>query len=340
MNETQKTVVVIPNWNGEDFLSECIDSLLAQSVLCDVVVVDNGSVDSSRSIIGGYGDKVIPLYNDTNLGFAGGVNTGIRYALEKDYYAVALFNNDAVADKDWLRHLTEAMRDGIGIVTCAFLSMDGEHIDSTGDIFTTWGLPYPRGRDKAIDEISHDGASYIFGASGGDSLYRVKMLREIGLFDEDFFAYFEDVDLSFRAQLANWKAVVTTDARAYHRISATSSRIKGFATYHSLKNWPLTIIKNVPKGLLPIVVPRFLLAYLMFIGSSVVVHRHPLLTIEALWKVLTLLPKKAHERRAIQSAKRVSNEYLLSIMTQDLPENATKLRKLRQFWWTLKGKGR
>src|SRR6201999_312952 len=97
------------------------------------------------------------------------------------------------------------------------------------------------------DIDKYDKQTAVFVASGGASLYRIKMLQEIGLFDEDFFAYYEDVDLSFRAQLAGWKVAYAPRAVAYHQIGATSGHIKGFTTYQTIKNLPLLFYKNVPR---------------------------------------------------------------------------------------------
>lgn len=94
------------------------------------------------------------------------------------------------------------------------------------------------------------------------------MLQEIGLFDEDFFAYYEDVDLSFRAQLSGWKVLYSPAAIAYHQIGATSSKIEGFTTYQTIKNLPWLLWKNVPSRLLWQVVPRFKLAYVSFFISA------------------------------------------------------------------------
>jgi GT2 family glycosyltransferase len=99
-------------------------------------------------------------------------------------------------------------------------------------------------------------------------LYRVSMLREIGLLDEDFFAYYEDVDISFRAQLAGWKVAYVPASVVYHELSVTGKRIKGFFTYQTVKNYPWLLIKNVPASLLPRVFPRFALAQLLFVGRA------------------------------------------------------------------------
>lgn len=331
-----KTVVVVPNWNGEEYLQECIDSLLGQTTKSTVVVVDNGSTDSSREILESYGDEIVRIYREKNYGFTGGVNPGIEYAIEHGFDAVALFNNDAVADKDWLKLLCSELRGDIGIVTCMFKTFNGKHIDSTGDQFTIWGLPYPRGRDTAVVNTTIE-KELIFGASGGASLYSVQMLREIGLFDEDFFAYYEDVDISFRAQLAGWKALFTPHSIAYHRIGKTSGRIKGFTVYHTFKNLPMLNLKNVPKGLRHIVYPRFAIAYISFFFSALM-RGDGWVAIKGFGKFLVLVPRKLHERKRVQRSKRVSNDYILEIITHDLPENSTRLRKLRMFWRRLTGK--
>jgi len=160
------------------------------------------------------------------------------------------------------------------------------------------------------------------------------MLKQIGLFDEDFFAYYEDVDLSFRAQLAGWKVAFVPDAVVYHQISATSSKIKGFATYHTLKNLPLLFWKNVPLGLMPKVGPRFVLAYSSFVGRTLLRGQFgPFF--KGLFMSLYLWPKKIAQRRKIQRDRKVSVSYINSIITHDLPPNAGKLRALRSAWWKL-----
>lgn len=333
-----KTAVVIPNFNGEDFLAEAVDSILAQSAPNTLVVVENNSHDRSRDILKAYGDKIITLFNEKNLGFAGGVNTGIRYALENGFEAIALFNNDAVADKNWLKELQKELKNDVGIATGIIQSKDGQTIDSTGDILTVWGLSYPRGRGSLVSANPYTCAENVFGASGGASLYSSKMLREIGLFDEDFFAYYEDMDISFRAQLAGWRVRYAPKATSYHRISATSSRMKrGFQTYHSVKNMPLLVRKNTPKGLRRTIYPRFYLSYVMFLGKAFLRGRG-WSAFKGFWSYIFLLPKKLAERKKIQSSKKVNNNYIWSILTHDLPENAKNLRRLRGWWWRLSRK--
>jgi GT2 family glycosyltransferase len=338
MSENDPNVaVVVPNWNGADSLSACLDSLLAQSIPLRVIVVENGSTDSSIELLEKYSDIEIILH-DTNKGFAGGVNAGFRRAIDDGLKYVATLNNDAVADKDWLENLVYILDKNpkVGIVTSKLLTADGKRLDSTGDYLTIWGLPYPRGRGESnIDK--YDGETEIFGASGGASLYRSKALQEIGLFDEDFFAYYEDVDLSFRAQLAGWKVRYQPKAVVYHQIGATSSKIKGFATYQTMKNQQLLLYKNLPRAHRGIIWRRFTLAHTLFLLRAISRGQGwPAIKgdLRGSWLIL----RKHGERRKIQQSKKVSDEYIWSMLVHDLPPNASALRKLRHSWWRLRGK--
>jgi len=208
------SAVVIPNWNGREELAVCLDSLAEQTEPVEVIVVENGSTDGSVEMIRSSYPGVTLLVQPVNLGFAGGVNVGLRYALHRGHEHIALLNNDAVVEQTWLAELIAVMRnrDDLGMVASKFVTLDGRRIDSTGECYSTWGLPYPRGRDEE-DLDAYDDAVDIFGGSGGSTLYRAAMLRDVGLFDEDFFAYFEDIDLSWRAQLRGWRAQLAPPGR-------------------------------------------------------------------------------------------------------------------------------
>jgi GT2 family glycosyltransferase len=326
-----KVFVVIPNWNGADMISECLTSLEKQSLRHSVVLVDNGSIDDSVEIVAKKHSSVKIIKLPENTGFTGGVNTGIEYALKHGAEAVALLNNDAVAESKWLENLTKTLKKSktCGIVTSKFLSFDGKKIDSTGDIYTSWGLPYPRGRDE-LDSLKFGETEEIFGASGGASLYRAEMLKEIGLFDQKYFAYLEDVDLSWRAQLAGWKVLYEPKAIAYHKIGATSGRIKGFSTYHYMKNLPMLFWKNVPTKFIPVIFPRLLFAYWTIVVKQLLTgNRWATIKGQAAW--LKNIPHTFRERSGIQKSKKVSDEYIWSILTHDLPPNAANLRRLRGF---------
>jgi GT2 family glycosyltransferase len=328
-------LIVVLNWNGIKDTEKCLDSLLKQTYDdFKILVVDNGSVDDSldrlRKIEKKY-DVISLAVNKYNKGFAGGVNTGIKYALKRDFDAVALFNNDAEADENWLSELVKGLgQKNTSIATGLLLHEDGKTIDSTGDYYSTWGMPFPRDRERKTEEASESG--YVFSGSGGASLYKTSLFKEIGLFDESFFAYYEDVDVSFRTQLAGHKVYFTNKAIAYHKQGATSSKIPGFTVYQTFKNIPLLYTKDVPAGLLlPIGIRLFLLYILIFgnavkNGAGIPALKGWLASVGYFWtKALWL-------RSGIQGHKKVPTSYIKSIIVRDLPPEQTGLRKFRKFF--------
>lgn len=334
----QAPCVIVPNWNGKDGLKQCLDSLQTQSLKPHIIVVDNGSIDGSVAFIEKHYPDVELVKHTVNKGYAGGVNPGFQRAIELGAKYAAPFNNDAVADKHWLESLAKYLdgHDHVGIAACKLLTSDGKHLDSTGDYYTIWGLPYPRGRSES-DINAYDTETNIFAASGGASLYRVTMLQRIGLFDEDFFAYYEDVDLSFRAQLAGWKVAFVPTAIAYHEISATSSKIKGFATYQTLKNLPLLLFKNVPRKYLFNIGRRYFLAHFLFYFRAI--SRGQIsAAVRGDTKGTWLLITGYGKRRKIQKSRTVPDSYIWGMLVHDLPPNARSLRALRRRWWKLFGK--
>jgi GT2 family glycosyltransferase len=327
--------VIVLNWNGVKDTLKCLDSLIAQDYKkLSVIVVDNGSVDDSLGKIENYIQKtdfdITLRSNKKNLGFAGGVNTGIRYALENKFDGIALFNNDAVADKKWVSSLVKCMDDKkVGIVTGLLLHADGKTIDSSGDWVSTWGLAFPRNRGDSADKAPE--AGFVFGGSGGGSLYRAKVFKDIGLFDETFFVYYEDADVSFRAQLAGWQVYYTPKAVAYHKQGASSKKVPGLTLYHTFKNLPLVFLKNTPGKLLLPVGARFYLSYWLIVGNAIKNgDGKPVLK-----GVFASIPRgfgALVKRNKIQRNKKVSSTYIKSILWPDLPPDQTGMRKFRKFF--------
>jgi GT2 family glycosyltransferase len=331
----KRVAIIVLNWNGIKDTLDCLDSLRNQSYKnFTILVVDNGSTDNSHELLSKYQsehvENVEVIYNPQNFGFSGGVNTGIEWALNEDFEYIALFNNDATADKDWLQKLVDAIQPKeVGISTGLLLLGDGKNIDSTGDWYSTWGLPFPRNRgDKAEKAPKKE---FVFSASGGASLYKTEMLRNIGLFDEDFFAYYEDVDISFRAQLAGWKVVYEPSAIAYHKQGATANKISGFAVYQTFKNLPLLFIKNVPTGLLFPIGIRFYFAYLLMFFNAIA-KGNGKSAVKGVWMSFILGFKKLGERHEIQKNKKVTTKYIKNMLWNDLPPDQTGLRTLRKFF--------
>lgn len=320
--------VVIPNWNREEDLAACLRSLQAQTYKAHIIVVDNGSSDGSVALVRRSFPEVELVVLSKNTGFAGGANAGVRRALAHNHEFVALLNNDAIADPRWLAELVKGISADkhVGIATSKIVDFQGAHLDSTGEFYTIWGLSFARGRGES-DLGRYDGYRNIFGASGGASIFRTSMLVKIGLFDEDFFAYYEDIDLSFRAQLAGWKVHFVPSATVRHRIGATSNSIRGFTTYQTLKNLPLLCYKNVPLRFLPAVLPRLGLAYTAFFWRAVARGQGGV-ALKA-WAIsLLLTPKKLLERTSIQRSRTVPVRYIGEVIVRSLPPGADRLHAL------------
>ncbi len=329
-----RVLVVVLNWNGITDTEKCLTSLYDQTYNnFEILVVDNGSTNNSLKRLRTIEEtnKITVIDNGWNRGFAGGVNTGITYAIQKDFNAVALLNNDALADKNWLGELVNAIKPkGTGIATGLLLQRDGKTIDSSGEFYTTWGLAYPRNRDQKTENAPTE-AGEVFGATGGASLFKTELFKEIGLFDKDFFLYYEDVDVSFRTQLAGWKVVYTPKAIAYHKQGASSKKIPGIGANKTFANVPQLFIKNVPYGLLWRIGIRLQLAYFLFFWNAVF-KGNGWQAFHGVLRAVIMTPAALIKRYKIQKNKKVSAGYIKSIIWNDLPPTQSGIRKFRKLF--------
>ncbi len=249
--ERMKVTVVIPNFNGRQFLPGCLDSLAQMSFQDFItIVVDNGSTDDSLDFIKENYPRVGVIGFPENRGFSAAVNEGIRQS-QGDW--VALLNNDMEVEEGWLGELVKALERSapeVGSCVGKILYFDRrERIESAGDTFTRAGFNFKRGWQQR-DEGQFNRPQRVFGASAGAALYRRAMLDELGGFDEDFFAYLEDVDLSFRAQLRGYGCLYVPQAVSYHHFAGTSSRMGDFSIYQTQKNLVSLLVKDMPARLL------------------------------------------------------------------------------------------
>ena len=319
MTMENNACVIIPNWDGLPFVLDCLGALERQTHRHDVVVVDNGSVDGSINAISKKFPEVHIIALPKNTGFTGGVNTGLRYALENKYEYAALLNNDALPDKDWLKQLVATMEEDPknGITTCKLLHSDGTYFDSTGDFYTIHGIAFPR--DRGVDDKGQRNKQEpVFSATGGASLYRCEMLKNIGIFDDYFFAYFEDVDISFRARLAGWNVIYNPKSICYHAISATSSRLGSFSRYHSVKNLPILYLKNMPALLFWKYLPLFSYRMLRQFAAStlkglLIIH------LKANLASLVHMPTALKDRHRIQKSRVLTSKQVDDLLVHSLP---------------------
>ena len=244
-----KASVIIPNLNGESWIGQSIESCLEQTFKdFELIVIDNGSTDRSIEIIEAYGadrqNYSVIKFNE-NTGFSAAVNAGIRAA--KGEYAV-LFNNDAFAEPTWLEALVQCADEDESIFSVSSLMIrhfERELADDAGDYMTIIGWACKRG--DGLLEKRYNKRMRVFSACGGAALYRKSILDEIGLFDENFFAYLEDVDIGWRANAMGYKNIFCPTARCYHICSATTGgKYNDFKSIQSGRNNLLLPYKNMP----------------------------------------------------------------------------------------------
>jgi len=239
--------VVIVNWNGKHLLGECLDSLKAQrDGRVEVILVDNGSQDGSAEYVRERYNDVRVVSLPENLGFAGGNNAGIRNAAGK---YIALLNNDTKAAPDWIANLVREAEVGphsTGMWACKILSYDSPNvIDNVGLLLYPDGLGRGKGRLEN-DEGQHDSPGEAFFPSGCAGLYRKVMLDEIGLFDEEFFAYADDADIGLRARLAGWRCQYVPTAKVYHKYSSSTEAYSPFKAFLVERNRIWVLLKYYP----------------------------------------------------------------------------------------------
>ena len=300
--------VVIPNYNGIEFLEDCLSSISNQSYKdFEIIVVDNGSADGSVKFIEDKFPGVFLIKNSENLGFTGATNQGIRHS--KGEYVCTL-NNDTISGYHFLEYMHKAIESDkdVGIIGSKMIFPDGR-INSAGMCISRSGAAWNRGMFEE-DCGQYEKPEYVIGACAGAALYRRSMLDEIGLFDEDFFMYHDDVDLSFRAYLAGWKCLYYPKAVVTHINSATSGFESEFCVYHGNRNIIWFAVKDFPGRLLILYSP-------WIIGRSIGVIPHYMLRkrtkiiIKSKWDAVKKIPYFLKKRREISikiPVKKVSED--------------------------------
>ncbi len=319
--------IIVINWNGKKFLKECLQSLQAQTYQdVETLVIDNASTDGSQAWLQQEAAQTRLFLNDLNIGYCGGANQGIRLA--RGEYALIL-NPDVILDADFLRRLVACAEQHpeVGIFSGKLLRFNRHTLDSTGQFLRKNFTPFERGSDEE-DTGQYDRAEYVFSACGAVALYRRAMLEDIRLdgdyFDAAHFAFYEDLDIGWRAQLFGWKAYYLPEAVACHfrgggfsersdtlswferlpwipRVSFTQKPY--FVQRHIIKNRYLLLLKNASWRELLAGFPQTLRLEILIWGYVLLVRPSLLL---ALWDVVKLLPSVWRKRKYIKTRQTVS----------------------------------
>ena len=305
--------IIVVNWNGRHHLALCLPSLLALTYpTFEIIVVDNGSTDGSTVFLQERFPSVRLISLTKNVGFARGNNIGIR-ASEADY--IATLNNDTKVEPNWLTALVETAESNptVGMCAAKLLFWDRpDVINSAGICLDRAGIAWDRLGGQPNKAPQPDPLP-VFGASAGAALYRRTMLSQIGLFDEDFFAYLEDVDLAWRARLAGWGCLYVDTAVVHHRHSATAIEGSPFKNRLLGRNKIWTVLKNYPWQMLLLYLPVFLLYDLGSVAIALLTRRD-LTPLHGRLQALTKLSLIWQKRRKIQRNRRISLKEMYALL--------------------------
>ena len=316
-----KTTIIAVNWNNSTHLYHCLNNLSSQELSdLDVVLLDNGSTHGlPDTLVEQYPTlKLITERLDTNLGFATANNIGAHMA--KGQW-LALLNADAFPEPDWLENLVKAAEEN---PEYSFFSSrqiqanNPEFLDGAGDAYHISGLAWRNGYNHPVATYGHE-QKEIFSACAAAALIERDLFLEMGGFDEDFFSYFEDVDLGFRLRLLGKKCLYVPDAVVHHVGSASTGKRSDFSVYYGYRNMIWTFFKNMPTPLIWFLLPihigtlLFFIFYLSLRGQGKVILR-------AIFDAIKGVPKILEKRKRIQSNIKIKPFELLKVMSTGLLE--------------------
>lgn len=297
--------VIVLNWNGLEFLEGCLSSLEKQSIKdYEIIFVDNGSSDQSVNYIKTNFENVMILDLKENLGYCRANNKGYNKATGK---YIAFINNDTIVHENWLESQISFLEKYPEYSFCSskMLLMDNQGIiDNVGTSFSTAGV------GRKIGWMQEDVGQFeenqeVFGVCGGAALLRKTMLEDIGVFDEDFFIIGEDIDLSFRAQIAGYRGIYIPEAIVYHKVAPKRGDNSDFSIYYSNRNLVWTLIKNMPTLLLL----KYMLSITAYHSLSMIrsiMNGKGSVVFKAKYDALKNLKSMYRKRKEIQNLRKIS----------------------------------
>lgn len=235
-----KTSVVVLHFNSNKDTFECLESLEKVRVPIEITIIDNGSTEESINEIEKKFTKVKIIRNKKNLGFAGGNNVGIRYALRNQSDNILLLNNDTVISLGAIENLLKNSADIVGAVL--EFKRDKKIIYDLGGHISWWFGRANHEEVKSRNQISSRNPDYVSGAA---MLVRRKVFEKIGLFDERYFLYYEDADFCTRAKREGFTIVLEPNSIIFHKLGASTGRYSLTTLYHNLRSNLIFINKNL-----------------------------------------------------------------------------------------------
>lgn len=321
--------IIIVNWNGASFLSKCLDSIHKNIIQTtyEIIIVDNASEDSSVSILRRYEKKFNKrditmriIINKRNEGFAEGNNIGFKYA--KGAYILFL-NSDTQSSSDFLSPMVRLLdkHRNVGAVQPKIMqTRDKSLIDSAGSYFLNSGFLYHAGHNRK-DTEEYNISSYIFSMKGACMLVRKTLIKKIGLFSKNYFAYFEETDLCMRILIAGYGIVYMPQACIYHLGGGTANKIASpFILYHAYKNRIFTYACNFQLRRLLTTLPIhiFLCTLVSFLYIITGKMQEGFSIVKGMAWVAGHIPEIIRNRRKIARYRKVQDDDYLPNITYDV----------------------
>ena len=305
--------VIIVNWNGRSFLERNLQALVNQTFRdFETIIIDNGSTDNAVDGLELRWPEVRVKRLARNVGFAAANNLGIE--ISRGYW-IALLNNDAFPQTDWLETLVKAVtdhREYSFFASCLLSARQANQIDGLGDAYHYSGYAWRRGHGRPLPKQLLTPVE-VFGPCAAGAFYRREDLLAVGGFDELFFCYHEDVDLAFRLRLQGHRCLLIPEAVVEHVGSGSQGAASNFVRYHSHRNLVWTFVKNMPGFLFLLFLPAHLLLnlgtlfYFFLVGQGMVIWRSKRDAFRALGRVWK-------QRRTIQKKRCIPVRQFLKVL--------------------------
>lgn len=311
-----KTAVLILNYNGKRFLNDCFSYLEKQTKKgFDIYLIDNDSIDNSVDYTRKKYPKIKIIAHKKNLGFTGGYNVVLKTLMSKYQYLV-LLNNDTKVDKFWFEELykTAQTYKNAGIITSTVCDWQGKNIETAGGKMLVWwtGTNTGYGYKIKVKDFKSTEPFAVFYASGASMLIKSWALKKVGYLDEGYFAYWEDIDICWRANLADIKVICNPKSVLCHFVSGTAQS-KPYSYFLSERNRLLTYYKNLSTLsflviLLPLILSRLILALIFYKSWG-----HFIEKVKGLVEFFYQIPNYRKIRSKIQRLRKISDWQMFKI---------------------------
>lgn len=321
--------IILITWNSVQHIPRCLACLRAQTIQdFELILVDNGSTDGSPDLPEIYqqGLHIRVEKLGANLGFAAANNLGARLARGE---WLVLLNADAYPEPDWLENLLKAVEENpqFNFFSSRQIQYDSPHLlDGAGDEYHVSGLAWRRFYNHTAADYGNQ-REEVFSACAAAAMYRREDFLAVGGFDEDYFSYFEDVDLSFRLRLAGGRCLYVPNAVVHHVGSASTGKGSDFSFYHGHRNLVWTFFKDMPGWLLGLYLPLHL-AMNIYLSFAFLFRDGRVVVLKSKIDAFRFLPKILQKRKQVQQMRTARIGDIHRIMCRNLlaPHYASRQR--------------